>query len=45
MKKLTIALALGVLVLPSTNSFAWFEICNTKSKSLSEKFVKSDKAF
>jgi uncharacterized membrane protein len=31
MKKLTAALALGVLVLSSEDSFAWFEICNTKS--------------
>jgi uncharacterized membrane protein len=31
MKKLTAALALGALVLSSRNSFAWFEICNTKS--------------
>jgi uncharacterized membrane protein len=31
MKKLIAALALGGLVLSSRTSFAWFEICNTKS--------------
>jgi uncharacterized membrane protein len=31
MKKITAALALSALVLSSTNSFAWFQICNRKS--------------
>ena len=31
MGKLTAALVLGALILFSSNSFAWFEICNTKS--------------